>query len=251
MSAVKILIYLTLAALAIWFGFGFYSARKHAEAAANPTNEVVVVPARPLPPPTNAPATNAQVSATNQIGSATNQMPATINAVAPSNAFIVPTTNALSTTTNASALVATNAATNVVAQATNLPSRVAKPAPPAAAPSPEPVVTASGEKSGTKKGFGRMIAFFGGFVCVAIAFGLMVAHDISQFFGNQTVGFLFNDEGEGIASPEYEEAEAVWANGEYLDAIRMMREYYQEHPRELYVGLRIAETYEKELHNDT
>jgi hypothetical protein len=257
MSAVKILSYLMLIGLAVGFGFGFYSARKHAEAAANPTNEVVVVPSRPAPPaapaPTNAPPqTNTQVSATNPIASTTNQIAAGTNAIVPPTNVAVQTTNALSNPTNAIALAATNAVTNLTVQATNISTASTnKPPPAAVAPSsPEPVVTAAGQSSGAKKGFGKMIAFFGGFVFVAIAFGLMAAHDISQYFGNQTVGFLFNDEGEGVGSPEYEEAEAVWANGEHLEAIRMMRAYYEEHPREIYVAMRIAEIYEKDLLND-
>jgi predicted Zn-dependent protease len=61
---------------------------------------------------------------------------------------------------------------------------------------------------------------------------------------------MFNDEGTGIKNPEYEEAEQAWANGQHLDAIRMMREYLTKNPREQYVALRIAEIYEKDLKND-
>src|SRR5258708_275786 len=180
MSAVKILSYLMLMGVAVGCGFGFYSARKHAEAAANPTNEVVVVPSKPSPPaapaPTNAlPQTNAQVYVTNQIASPTNQVVTGTNAVAHPSNVVVQATNALSILANVPVVAGTNAVTNLTAQATNTPpAPTTKPPPAAAAPSPpEPVVTAAGQASGAKKGFGKMIAFFGGFVFVAIAFGLM------------------------------------------------------------------------------
>ena len=60
---------------------------------------------------------------------------------------------------------------------------------------------------------------------------------------------LYNDEGEGLASPIYDQAEEEWANGNYLEAIRLMREYLSRNPREQHVALRIAEIYEKDLHN--
>src|SRR5438477_11946325 len=60
---------------------------------------------------------------------------------------------------------------------------------------------------------------------------------------------MFNDEGEAMSDPQYEEAEQVWANGEPLEAIRLMREYLNTNPREQHVALRIAEIYEKDLGN--
>jgi tetratricopeptide (TPR) repeat protein len=49
--------------------------------------------------------------------------------------------------------------------------------------------------------------------------------------------------------PEYEKAEEVWANGQHLDAIALMREYLAKNPREQHVAIRIAEIYEKDLGN--
>jgi TolA-binding protein len=82
-----------------------------------------------------------------------------------------------------------------------------------------------------------------------VLLGLLIAHDASQFFGNRSVDFIFNDKGEGMRSPEYDEAEQTWANGDHLAAIQMMREYLRKNPREQYVALRIAEIYEKDLRN--
>jgi predicted Zn-dependent protease len=60
---------------------------------------------------------------------------------------------------------------------------------------------------------------------------------------------VWDDEGEAMKNPEYEEAEKVWANGQHLEAIQLLRDYLKRHPREQYVALRIAEIYEKELQN--
>ncbi len=100
------------------------------------------------------------------------------------------------------------------------------------------------------KGRSRMIGYFAAFLGVAVFLGLLVARDISEYFGNRSVEFLFNDEGIGTKNPEYEQAEQEWANGHHLDAIRMMRDYLQRNPREQYVALRIAEIYEKDLKNN-
>ena len=52
-----------------------------------------------------------------------------------------------------------------------------------------------------------------------------------------------------MRDPEYDEAEAIWANGDYLDSIQLMRDYYKRNPREVHVALRIAEIYESNLGN--
>lgn len=88
-----------------------------------------------------------------------------------------------------------------------------------------------------------------GFVLSAIFLGLLIAYDVTQYMGNQAVDFLFNDDGEGQRNPEYEHAEQVWANGNHLEAIQLMRDYLKKNPREQYVALRIAEIYEKDLKN--
>jgi len=82
-----------------------------------------------------------------------------------------------------------------------------------------------------------------------VGLGLMIAHDVSGFFGDRALKVLYHDDGEGTASPDYEKAEEEWANGNFLDAIQLMREYLKQNPREQHVALRIAEIYEKDLEN--
>lgn len=82
-----------------------------------------------------------------------------------------------------------------------------------------------------------------------VGFGLLVGSDVSRYFATRAVKFLYNDEGEGMADPEYDQAEQEWANGKHLEAIRLMREYLIKNPRQQHVALRIAEIYEKDLQN--
>jgi hypothetical protein len=92
-------------------------------------------------------------------------------------------------------------------------------------------------------------AWGAGMVLSLIGLGLMVAHDASGFVGSRALKALYNDEGDGIASPDYEKAEEEWARGNFLDAIQLMRDYLKANPREQHVALRIAEIYEKDLEN--
>jgi hypothetical protein len=87
-------------------------------------------------------------------------------------------------------------------------------------------------------------AFFG----TVVLLGLLVAHEVSQIMGRRAMKLLFNEE-QTITDHAYERAEEEWANGNHLDAIRLMREYLADNPREQHVALRIAEIYEKDLHN--
>lgn len=52
-----------------------------------------------------------------------------------------------------------------------------------------------------------------------------------------------------MRNPDYEKAEAEWANGKFLEAIQLLRDYLKKNPREMHAALRIAEIYEKDLKN--
>ena len=87
--------------------------------------------------------------------------------------------------------------------------------------------------------------FFGALV----GLGILIGRDLSHFTATQVEEFLFNDEGEGIRDPEYEQAEELWKRGQHLEAVQLMRDHYRRNPQEVYVALRIAEIYEKDLNN--
>jgi len=96
---------------------------------------------------------------------------------------------------------------------------------------------------------GRMIAYGITMFFTLIGLAVMVGYDVSRFFANRVNEFIFNDDLKGMKDPEYEEAENIWAKGDHLAAVGLMREYLKRHPREQYVALRIAEIYEADLKN--
>lgn len=96
---------------------------------------------------------------------------------------------------------------------------------------------------------GRLTAYGVAMFFTFIALALLIAGDLSRYFANRVDEFIFNDNLEGVKDPEYDEAEQVWARGQHLEAIQLMRDYLKRHPREQYVALRIAEIYEGDLRN--
>jgi len=95
----------------------------------------------------------------------------------------------------------------------------------------------------------QMMTYAALFLAVVVCAALLIAIDVSGFFADRFERLVFDEEGEGQRDPEYEEAEKVWANGQHLEAIRLMREFLVAHPNEQYAALRIAEIYEKDLCN--
>src|SRR5919108_1874233 len=91
-------------------------------------------------------------------------------------------------------------------------------------------------------------AWGAGLVLSVLGLGLLLAHDLSQFFGNRVLKVLYHGD-EDLANPDYEKAEQEWAKGHYLEAIQLLRDYLKANPREQHVALRIAEIYEKDLLN--
>ena len=128
--------------------------------------------------------------------------------------------------------VETTAGTNAVparAVATNAP--VAKPAPVAI------------------QSKGRAFPWMGGFVASLLGLAGLMAWEISRWFSRRTGEIVLSENAPAATDEEYEAAEAEWANGNPLEAVRMMREYLDKNPSEQYAAIRIAEIYEKDLHN--
>jgi hypothetical protein len=160
-----------------------------------------------------------------------------------------PDTNQVAAATNppAATNIITGAPLTNEAPNTNV---VAKAEDPPAAPAPPPTKEASETSAtATKEEKSRIGLWTGSFIICILALGGMVAWDISNYMGNKSLRLLYNDEGAGQKDPEYDQAEQVWADGQPLEAIRMMRDYLNKNPREVHVSLRIAEIYEKDLSN--
>lgn len=212
---IKLGAYAILLILAVWFAWGFYSnysaVSNAAKAAGAQDMDVAANPAPEAAPP-----------------------PAVTNS----------DTNSTATT---------NTVTNVTAQATNAAAgasnAVATAAPPASPPAKTAANTKVAAPADVSADRGRMIEYLAAFVGAVIGLGVLIAVDVTQFMGEKAVDFLFNDKGEGIRDPEYERAEQEWANGKHLEAVQLLRDYLKKNPRQLHAALRIAEIYEKDLHN--
>lgn len=94
---------------------------------------------------------------------------------------------------------------------------------------------------------------FMGYLSATIAFGIglgvLAAKDVSNFLSTQGVDFVFNDDGVGQKDPDYEEAEQAAMKGKPLEAVQMLRDYLNKHPRRIFAALRIADLYETSLNN--
>lgn len=112
------------------------------------------------------------------------------------------------------------------------------------APLPESI-----EASEIEEGGGKLTLYGGGFFISVLFLALVGAHDIASFFGNRAMRGYYSDEALDLKSPDYEKGEELWAQGEFMEAINLMRNYLKKNPREQHVALRIAEIYEKDLNN--
>ena len=89
----------------------------------------------------------------------------------------------------------------------------------------------------------------GVFVVSLLGLGGLLAWDVARAMGERASKGMMAEDWVERKDPEYEKAEEVWANGQHLDAIALMREYLAKNPREQHVAIRIAEIYEKDLGN--
>ncbi len=160
-------------------------------------------------------------------------------------------TNVLLDETNVVSAQAPAAATNRApadpATATNALASARQPLPAPASGTNATAATPALAPSGPT--FSTLLSYGAALFLVAVSLSLLLAHDCSSFVAERFHKFILSDEGEGFKAPEYERAEQVWADGRPLEAIQLMRDYLKKHPRELYVSIRIAEIYEKELGN--
>lgn len=80
---------------------------------------------------------------------------------------------------------------------------------------------------------------------------LLIAKDVSGMAAGRA-GALYYDEDEATEVSRnalYEQADHAWNGGDHLEAIRLLRLYVEQNPREQHATLRIAEIYEKDLGN--
>jgi TolA-binding protein len=166
-----------------------------------------------------------------------------ITAASAMNAGLLDPTNQLSQVTPTSTNDDEPVVSAVTNQATNGLSSTNQPV------DAKPKTKISAPPSSRGQRTSSAMAYGGGLLVTIVCLGLLVAHDFSGFAAHRFEKLIFDEDLEGVKDPEYEEAEKVWANGNFLEAIQLMRDYLKSHPREQYAALRIAEIYEKDLGN--
>lgn len=82
-----------------------------------------------------------------------------------------------------------------------------------------------------------------------LALGLLVGREVAGYLTQRVHREIYGEASEPVGDPEYEEAEAIWARGDHLEAIRLLREFLNKKPGKLHAAFRIAEIYEKDLKN--
>jgi TolA-binding protein len=231
---VKLAAYATLLILAAWCGFAFRSNYAEATKAATAESSDTAAAGGTNTEAAAAPSTNAETNltaqTTNVSGDVTNLTAQTTNASGDAATLTTQITNA------------SGELTNGPTPATNAPAKRVHRA--GAALPPAKLATADASSAR-----GAMIRDLGCFIAAIIGLGLLIAVDVTHYFGAQASSYLFSDIGGAMRDPLYERAEAEWANGTYLEAIQLLREYLQKNPRELHASVRIAEIYEKDLKN--
>ena len=96
----------------------------------------------------------------------------------------------------------------------------------------------------------RLGFYGGGFVITLLILGLLAGYDLTRYSANRAMDALYNDDGGGMEDGDlYESAEQEWARGDFLEAIRILREYLAANPKQQHAAIRIAEIYEKDLKN--
>jgi len=95
----------------------------------------------------------------------------------------------------------------------------------------------------------RSALYLGGFVGGLLALALLLGWDVTQWAARKATTGLGADLAPVEGDPEYDAAEAEWAKGNHLDAIKLLRDFLKHNPSQQHAAIRIAEIYEKDLQN--
>lgn len=233
--AVRIILYVVLTMLAIWLGLGFARAYRNMAVEPGKAPAPAATNTSPAGAETVAPSatTNASVAATNVAAAFASQAAETNGSVGQGSTNVLTETNTVADLRTNTPQTEATASTNTFQADDDGTSQI----------------SSRGPQRLRGKDYGVLIRYLVGLVATLAALGLLLAKDFSRTVGSKAVEFLFNDDAVGVRRPEYDAAEHMWATGDFLEAIRMLREYYLANPREVFVAIRIAEIYEKDLKN--
>lgn len=99
------------------------------------------------------------------------------------------------------------------------------------------------------RGFGRILLWGLLALFSLVGLGALAAYDMVQYAGRRATDALFDDQGEDVLPTAYEQVEKAYGEGDFLEAIRLLREFLKANPKAVHAQIRIAEIYEKDLNN--
>jgi TolA-binding protein len=109
--------------------------------------------------------------------------------------------------------------------------------------------TGGAGKATVGKPANKSAVYLGGFVAALLGFAGLLGWDVTQWVARKSAQGLGVDVRPVENDPEYDAAEAEWAKGNHMDAIKMLREFLKKNPAQQHAAIRIAEIYEKDLGN--
>ena len=99
------------------------------------------------------------------------------------------------------------------------------------------------------RGWSRLL-LWGFLALISVAgLGALIAYDVTQYAGNRATDSLFDHDGEGIPESIDDQVEKAHGEGDFLEAIRLLRDHLTQNPKAVEAQIRIAELYEKDLNN--
>lgn len=104
-------------------------------------------------------------------------------------------------------------------------------------------------KATVAKPTNKSAVYLGGFVAALLGFAGLLGWDVTQWVARKSAQGLGVDVRPVENDPEYDAAEAEWAKGNHMDAIKMLRDFLKKNPAQQHAAIRIAEIYEKDLGN--
>jgi TolA-binding protein len=141
------------------------------------------------------------------------------------------------------------AATNVVASEDGATNAVGSATNTVAAAPGGGAGTGTAGKVTVAKPTNKSALYLGGFVAALLGFAGLLGWDVTQWVARKSAQGLGVDVQPVENDPEYDAAEAEWAKGNHMDAIKMLRDFLKKNPAQQHAAIRIAEIYEKDLGN--
>lgn len=95
----------------------------------------------------------------------------------------------------------------------------------------------------------RAYSLFAVYLLAGAALALFVAWDVSQFFGWQAERLFLGGGSLSSLTPTWWKADRLRREQQVDEAIRVLRDAFEAHPRQWRLGVRIAEMYQHDLNN--